>query len=151
MPDILPHHATLDYMSSESIRIDAKTLHDLRERSARSGEPLARLAQRYIDEGMRLDSHPGIIFRTGPAGRRAVVVGGPGVWEVIVAARTANERGEARVTALAERLGMSPEKVRSALHYYAEYPEEVDRHIENVKKEAARLELALEREQHHVG
>jgi hypothetical protein len=135
-------------MSSEPIRIDAKTLHGLRERSARSGEPLVRLAHRYIDEGMRLDSHPGISFRTGAAGRRAVVVGGPDVWEVIAASRSAPEHGEARVTALAERIGMAPDKVRIALRYYAEYPDEVDQHIALVEEEAARLEQALERERH---
>jgi hypothetical protein len=36
----------------------------------------------------------GIVFRDGPAGRRAVVIGGPDVWEVIAAARSAPERGE---------------------------------------------------------
>ena len=40
---------TIGYMSSQPIRIDAKTLHGLREQSARTGEPLVRLAQRYID------------------------------------------------------------------------------------------------------
>jgi hypothetical protein len=142
---------TIAYMSSEPIRIDAKTLRGLRERSARSGEPLIRLAQRYIDEGMRLDNHPGIMFRTGPAGRRAVVVGGPDVWEVIVAARSAPERGEARIEALAERIGVPPDKVRVALRYYAEYPDEVDRHIALVEEEAARLEQALERERRLLG
>ena len=133
-------------MSSQPIRIDAKTLDGLRERSARTGEPLVRLAQRYIDEGMRLDSHPGVFFRTGPAGRRAVVVGGPDVWEVVAAARSAPERGEARVKALAERLGVSADRVRIALRYYAEYPDEVDRHIALVGEEAVRLERTLERE-----
>ncbi len=146
-----PQLATLDYMSSEPIRIDAKTLHGLRERSARSGEPLVRLAQRYINEGMRLDSHPGIMFRTGPAGRRAVVVGGPDVWEVVVAARSAPERGEARMLALAERIGVSSDRIRIALRYYAEYPDEVDRHIALVEEEALRLEQALERERRLLG
>ena len=67
-------------MSSEAIRIESETLNALRDRSAQSGEPIVRLAQRYIGEGMRLDRHPGIVFRDGPAGRRAVVIGGPDVW-----------------------------------------------------------------------
>jgi hypothetical protein len=100
---------------------------------------------------MRLDNHPGILFRTGPAGRRAVVAGGPDVWEVIVAARSAPERGEARVKALAERTGVPPDKIRIALRYYAEYPDEVDSHIALVEEEAARLEQALERAQRLLG
>jgi hypothetical protein len=108
-------------MSSQPIRIEARTLRALRERSAQSGEPLVRLAQRYIDEGMRLDRHNGVVFRDGPAGRRAVVVGGPDVWEVIMAARDAPERGEELIRELAERLGVPSEKIRIAIRYYAEY------------------------------
>ena len=134
-------------MSSQPIRIDVATLDALRRRSAQSGEPIVRLAQRYIDEGMRLDRHPGIAFRDGPAGRRPVVVGGPDVWEVIAAARSARERGEELIDALAARLGVPAEKIRIAVRYYAEYPDEIDRWITMVEEEAEQLErtLALER------
>lgn len=134
------------YMSSQPIRIETETLGALRERSAQTGEPIVRLAQRYIDEGMRLDRHPGIVFRDGPAGRRPVVVGGPDVWEVIMAARSAPESGENLIEALAERLGVPAEKIRVAVRYYAEYPDEVDRWISTVEEEADRLEQTLERE-----
>jgi hypothetical protein len=138
-------------MSSQAIRIEADTLRALRERSAQSGEPIVRLAQRYIDEGMRLERHPGIIFRTGPAGRRAVIVGGPDVWEVIAAARGAPERGEELVAALAERIGVPSERIRMAIRYYAEYPDEVDRFIAMVDEEAQRHEQTLEREHQLLG
>ena len=104
-------------MSSQPIRIESETLRALRERSAQSGEPIVRLAERYISEGMRLDRCPGIAFRDGPAGRRAVVIGGPDVWEVVVAARSARERGEKLVGALAERIGVSGAKIRIAIRY----------------------------------
>ena len=126
-------------MSSEAIRIESETLSALRERSAQSGEPIVRLAQRYIGEGMRLDRHPGIIFRDGPAGRRAVVIGGPDVWEVIAAARSASERGEELVRALGERIGVPVEKIRIAVSYYGEYPDEVDRFIAANEQEAEQL------------
>ena len=135
-------------MSSQPIRIPSETLRALRERSAQSGESLVRLAERYLDEGMRLDRHPGILFRNGPAGRRAVVIGGPDVWEVIAAARSAPERGEELIGALAERIGVPVAKIRTAIRYYAEYPEEVDRFIAMVGKEADQLEQVLERERH---
>ena len=133
-------------MSSQPIRIETETVRALRVRSLESGEPIVRLAQRYIDEGMRLDRHPGIVFRDGPAGRRAVVVGGPDVWEVIVAARSAPERGEELVEALASRIGVPPERIRLAIRYYSEYPEDVDRFIARVEKETERLEQAFEHE-----
>jgi hypothetical protein len=133
-------------MSSQPIRIDSETLDALRERSAQTGEPIVRLAQRYIDEGMRRDRHPGIVFRDGPAGRRPVVVGGPDVWELIAAARAAPERGNELVDALAERVGASTEKVRVAVRYYAEFPDEIDRWIAIVDEETERLEQTFERE-----
>jgi hypothetical protein len=138
-------------MSSEAIRIESGTLRALRRRSADTGEPIVRLAQRYIDEGLRLERHPGIIFRDGPAGRRAVVIGGPDVWEVIVAVRNAPERGHELVDAVAERLGVSSHKVKAAVRYYAEYPEEVDRSISMADEEASQLEQALEREHRLLG
>ena len=138
-------------MGSQPIRIEAGTLRALRERSAQSGESLVRLAQRYIDEGMRVDRHTGIVFRDGPAGRRAVVVGGPDVWEVVTAARNAPERGEDLIAALAERMGVPSEKIRIAIRYYAEYPEDVDRFIAMVEQEAEQLEQALERERDLLG
>jgi hypothetical protein len=100
---------------------------------------------------MRLDRHPGIVFRDGPAGRRAVVVGGPDVWEVIAAARTAPERGEELIDALVERIGVPSERIRIAIRYYAEYPEEVDRFIAMVEEEAEQLEQTLERERRLLG
>jgi len=146
-----PVFATIDYMSSQPIRIESETLEALRELSARSGESIVRLAQRYIDEGMRLDRHPGIVFRDGPAGRRAVVVGGPDVWEVIVAARSADDRGERLIDVLAERIGVAPARIRAAIRYYAEYRDDVDRFIELNEEEADRLEQTLERERRILG
>jgi hypothetical protein len=137
---------TMHYMSSQPIRIDAGTLKALRGRSAQTGEPIVRLAQRYIDEGMKQERHPGIVFRDGPAGRRAVVAGGPDVWEVIAAAHSAPERGDELISAMAERVGIPTERVRVAIRYYAEYPDEIDRWIRMVDEEADRLEQALERE-----
>jgi hypothetical protein len=117
----------------------------LRRKSAQSGEPLTRIAERYIDEGMRIERHPGIFFRDGPAGRRAVLVGGPDVWQVIAAVRGADERGEKLIAAVAEGMGMPPEKVRTAVRYYAEYPDEIDDWIDSNVREAEDLERALER------
>lgn len=121
-------------------------MQTLRDRSRASGQPLARLAERYIEEGLRADRHPGILFRDGPAGRRAVVVGGPDVWELVNAVRSAPEKGEIMVSALAERLGISESKIRTAIRYYAEYPQEIDEWIAANEAEADRLETSLVRE-----
>lgn len=67
---------------------------------------------------------------------------------MIAAARSAPERGEAVVEALAERIGVTSEKIPIAIRYYAGYPEEVDRFIALVEEEAERLEQTLDRERH---
>ena len=133
-------------MGSQPIRIGQQTLETLRARSKRKGEPLSRLAERYIEEGMRSDSHPGIAFRDGPTGRRAGLVGGPDVWEIIGALRSAPQKTQDRVVALAESLGLSEGQVRTAVRYYGEYPDEIDEWIAANDAEAASLESALERE-----
>ncbi len=95
------------------------------------------MAERYIEEGLRADSHPGICFRDGPAGRRAGLVGGPDVWEIVVGLRGVEVKGEARVAALAQRLGLAEPRVRSAIRYYGEYPTEIDTWIAANDAEAA--------------
>ena len=49
------------------------------------------------------------------------------MWEVVGAARSAPVRGEALIPALAVRLGDAERKVRAAIRYYGEYPEEIRR------------------------
>lgn len=112
---------------------------------------MSRMAERYIEEGLRADSHPGIGFRDGPAGRRAGLVGGPDVWEIIGALRSVERKTDARVAVLAERLGLSESRVRAAVSYYSEYPGEIDAWIAANDAEAVSLEAALERERELLG
>jgi hypothetical protein len=84
-------------------------------------------------------------------GRVPAPIGGPDVWEVIAAARSAPERGEKRVHALAERIGVPVERVRIAVRYYSEYRDEVHRFLAANEQEAEQLERALEDERHLLG
>jgi len=53
----------------------------LRQRAnAMTGASVAGLAQRLIDEGLRMADHPGVIFKDGPSGRRAALAYGPDVY-----------------------------------------------------------------------
>ena len=106
----------------------------------------SRLAERYIDEGMRMDDHPGIVFRDGPAGRRAALAAGPDVWEIMSVLRNTSKRGEAAVVQAAEWLNLSPVQVRAAVRYYGEFPQEIDERIRRNQEDSAAAEAAWKRE-----
>src|SRR6202041_3738580 len=52
---------------------------------------LSSAPSRLVDEALRIREHPLVTFKDGPAGRRARLVGGPDVWEVIGAIRSVRE------------------------------------------------------------
>jgi hypothetical protein len=87
------------------------------------------LAQRLVDEGLRAQEHPGVVFHDGPSGRRAALVTGPDVWEVVAALSRSTARGEAAVTATAAEMNLSIAQVKTALDYYGSYPDEIDEQI----------------------
>ena len=105
-----------------SIRVDEDVLARLDAESRRIGRSRSWLAKQLLDEGLRMERHPGIVFRSGPAGRRAGLMGGPDVWEVIGAA-VGDEKTRENI---AERTGLAPEQVGVALRYYAECTDEID-------------------------
>lgn len=100
-----------------------------------------------IDEGLRMAEHPGIVFKDGPSGRRAALAFGPDVWEVVKALREMDERGPAAIAATAEVLALAEAKVRAAMHYFADYPEEIDEEIARADHESAAAEAAWRAEQ----
>jgi hypothetical protein len=57
--------------------------------SINHGLSLSAAANMLVDEGLRMMEHPGVIFRTGPTGRRAGLATGPDVWEIVRAVRSA--------------------------------------------------------------
>ena len=57
--------------------------------AANPGMSLSSAANRLVDEALRMGEHPGIVFRPGPTGRRAGLIGGPDVWEAVRAVKSA--------------------------------------------------------------
>ena len=81
-----------------------------------------------------MTEHPGIIFRTGPTGRRAALAGGPDIWEVIRAVKSSHtaEPELARddlLTLVSDNTGVTAHLLSIAVRYWAAYPEEVDSEI----------------------
>ena len=129
---------------SFSARFSGEVLSKLETHSRRLGESKARVAERLIHEGLQLEEFPGITFRSGPTGRRAGIVGGPDVWEIVRDLKGAAEAGtQDPIGAVASATGLDRSKVELAASYYAAYPDEVDERIRMQKEAVRRLRRAL--------
>ncbi len=122
-----------------TMRVPADTEERLKRRAAGINTPPRTLAQRYLEEGLRMDEHPMIFFADGPAGRRARLLGtGADIWEVIA---TVKDNGVDEEAA-ARYLDMPVSLVRGAVTYYAAFPEEIDSRIERNRIESEQAEAA---------
>jgi uncharacterized protein (DUF433 family) len=112
-----------------SMRPSKRTLARLRERARLLGEKHTTLAERYLEEGVIMDEHPGIHFVDGALGRRPAVLGsGLDVWEIV---EVAKDNGGS-VADTASYLEIDPRLVETALRYYGAYRDEIDDWIERV-------------------
>lgn len=105
------------------------------------------LAEELIDEGLRARRYRLIGFRDGPAGRRAHIVGGADVWEVIDGIVGGDVPVDQRVDRAVMLFGLRREQVEAALSYYAEYTEEVDGLIDANRRAADEAEAHWRRQQ----
>ena len=124
-----------------------ETLERLDQRARLRSEAKARTAERLIDEGLRMEDHPGLVFRDGPTGRRAALAVGPDVWEVISTIRGSGLKGDAAVAAAAEWGNLTAVQVRAAVRYYADFRDEIDERIDRNELEFERQKAAWQRAQ----
>ncbi|TSD98098.1 hypothetical protein FOS14_13970 [Skermania sp. ID1734] len=118
-----------------SVRLDDGLAERLRLRSRAAGESLSDRLLRYAEEGARRDEHPMITFRDGPTGRRAGLIGGPDVWEVVMWVGELDSADPA--AELAADGVVSRTQVDAALAYQAVYPDEIAARIELHRSETA--------------
>jgi hypothetical protein len=102
--------------------------------AANPGMSLSSAANRLVDEALRMNEHPGIAFRSGPTGRRVALAAGPDVWEVVRAVRSGRlaEPGlgeDDLLSMVAENTGVGVAQLRTAVRYWAAYPQEIDAEI----------------------
>lgn len=112
---------------------------------AHPGASISSVTNLFVDEALRAEEHPGVMFRPGPSGRRAGLIGGPDVWQVIDTLLTVREEDpsltdDALVAATGEALGQPEFQVRIAVRYYAAYRSEIDEWIEANREAAAQGE-----------
>ena len=116
-----------------SLRFTPSLLSRLRHRAlAMTGVSIAGLAQRLIDEGLRMADHPGVVFKEGPSGRRAALAYGPDIWEGIKFLREIDERGPGAVDAAAEVFAVDASRISTAISYYSDYADEIVNRVKSI-------------------
>jgi uncharacterized protein (DUF433 family) len=122
----------MHYMSQPlSLRLPEATVDRLAAHAARRRLAPRTLAQRYVEEGLRMEDHPLVRFVDGVSGRRARIVGTAlDVWEVVAVVRD----NEGDVGATADYLEVALGLVQAAVTYYGAYAAEIDQWIELNKR-----------------
>ena len=128
-----------------SFRLAPELVRRIGEAAAEYGTSTTSLVAAVLDEGLKTRQHPGIVYRDGPTGRRAGVVGGPDVWEIVRALRQTPGKGEQRIARLAREIGIEPGTIRLATDFYAAYPDEVDTRIALDQRAAERIRERIAR------
>jgi len=144
-------------VSPSSVRFEPRVLERLTAFVAAHREmTLSSATSRLVDEALRSREHPLVTFKDGPAGRRARLVGGPDVWEVVGAVRSVRAAepalaGDEVLAVVAETSGVPAPFLRAALAYWGDYPEEVDDFLGRARAEAAQAQASWERQQELLG
>ena len=112
-----------------SYRIDASIKARLEAQATEEHTTERALLERLIAEGLDILQHPGIVFRDGPAGRRAALAVGPDVWEIVSALRSITGSAEKRVGMLAEQFDLHPRHIRTAIDYAAVHRSDIDTQV----------------------
>ena len=128
-----------------SFRLPSDLLVRLEEEAANTGSTVTALVSGLLDEGLKTRRFPGIVYRDGPAGRRAGLVGGPDVWELVRTVKSSGGEGEHRLREVADELGIPFSRLALAIDFYVAFPEEVDERIAADERAAAQLRDLIER------
>ena len=112
---------------------------------------ISTLAERLIDEGLRMEAHQLVVFREGTSGRRPVLLGGPEVADVIGSIVGGDVPVDQRRSRAAELLGITEVQVDAALGYYADYTDEIDRELATRARIAEEAETSWRRQRALLG
>jgi uncharacterized protein (DUF433 family) len=132
-----------------SFRLTDRTLDLLDERAAEHGESSNALAQRLLDESLRLERHPLLQFRQGGSGIRRPALAGTrlDVWQVLETLRA----HDGDVASTAGYFAITAAQVRACVSYYAEFQAEIDAYTAAEMEVAERERERWEREQRALG
>ena len=111
----------------KSIRLPEEAVKEIEALASGTGKDFSGIARDLLIEAAKMRRCPGITFADGPAGRRAKIAGsGIDIWEFIAMFKSMGENYDK----LRETYHwLSDQQIRSALSYYALYPDEIDEKI----------------------
>lgn len=108
----------------KSIRIQEKTLKEVELIARETGKEFSTVANELLEEAVRMQRCPGIVFTEGTTGRRARIAGaGMEVWEVIATYKSVNKDFKRLCSAYH---WLTELQLKAALGYYSLYSEEID-------------------------
>jgi uncharacterized protein (DUF433 family) len=108
----------------KSIRIQERTLKEIEQIARDSGREFSAVANALLEEAVRMQRCPGIIFTEGTTGRRARIAGtGIEVWEVISTYKGVGEDFDRLHQAYH---WLTEQQLKAAVGYYRVYPEEIN-------------------------
>jgi uncharacterized protein (DUF433 family) len=111
----------------KSIRLSEEAVKEIEALAAGTGRDFSGIARDLLTEAVKMRRCPGVTFADGPTGRRARIAGtGIDIWEFIA---TFKGLGENYDKLKQTYHWLSDQQIRSALSYYALYPDEVDEKI----------------------
>ena len=124
-----------------------EVLEQLKTEARSRNVSTSAFAEELIEEGLRTRRHPMIVFRDGPSGRRAGLIGGPDVWEVVGGLVGGDVRPEERIARAAEHLRLSRQQLDAVLNYYSDFTTEIDEEVAENVAVADELEALWRRRQ----
>ena len=111
----------------KSIRLPKEAVKEIEALASVAGKDFSGIARDLLIEAVKIRRCPGVTFADGPTGRRAKIAGtGIDIWEFIATFKGLGENYEKLKKTYH---WLSDQQIRSALSYYALYPDEIDEKI----------------------
>ena len=112
---------------ARGLRVSEELEREITREAEARGKSWSATTTELLEEAVRMRRAPGVLFITGPAGRRAVVAGtGLDVWEVIA---TWRQTGEDFAALQESYPWLTEAQLRAALGYHRLYPEEIEQRL----------------------
>lgn len=127
-----------------SVRWSPKTLAHLQTHAEDAQVAANVLAERYVEEGMRMAEHPLIYFRDGAAGRRPTLMGSRLDVATVISTIRQNDNS---VEGAADYLRLPLPLIEACVGYYVDYQDEIDAWIERDEEEAEAAEISWRKRQ----